>query len=1764
MTKHVGNKSVPLEIMKFNMASPALIEASAGTGKTYTITNLVVRALLGLGRKDVALPRPLQVEDLLVVTFTNVATSDLRKRIFERIRDARSALETFIDNALTELQKAQEERNGEYFKDSELDAKARKRVDTALANGKTRAKKRKAALIIEDSETVFDNDDLETKAADYTEDELQNLMLLIDVKKLMNGTGVDPIFTEMIADILERKIVPLRHAVLLLAQAERKINNAAICTIHSFCNSTLTQLYALESGEAFNTELKNELDFEIKEASYNVWRRLFYKENCSQILVESLGCSSPEALQAVIAEINKARFSDPYSGFAGYSFEAFQELMEECSCPVDIESEATVESQLLEWLNGSASADLGSKLFNSRMAVLEPFYEMMTRTVLPADFANYYDAETAQLGPWLKDLKLNKEAPAALVALGEIYNHADEIISFVEEHRASAKDEVGPSVEVMEQLEAIYTKLPNIDAICKLKNNFINRGAKEPKSKVLEDSLLSLKATIAPHLSTGEDINSTLKTVLTVLIAIIMQQEIDKLCKERNVMGNDDVLRRLDYALNNRGEAGKRLASLIRKRYPLAMIDEFQDTDPVQFNIFSAVYLNQDAIDDQAFCYLIGDPKQSIYAFRGSDINSYLKARQIIVDLTNGKGLYTLDTNYRSQPDIVEASNAIFSTELNADNTDPFEEENIPFEPVKSGIAKRLAGKTKKVNLEEVDLKDPNAYAGRDRSFTLNDLTSITPDGFVAPRGSLNDGVMYDGAANTYVVSFAGIEIKNKADLQGHYARAAAMLIDKFLKQGYLEAKGPDGQLIQVPVKPSDIAVLVKSGTENNLIQQELRNLQIQSVYYSDRSSVLQQSTSSFDKNETAPSQEANDILALMQAMDDSTDRCKVYRVLASGLLCLNSKEYATLINSDEVFEYEVQLLNDCSKVWRRFGFMPAFLKWAGDPRHCMSARLLAVHGGERLYTNYCHISEIVQNIHKKNTSLATQIHWFSDLINNKDEEVSSDDTKKRLESEQDQVKILTIHKSKGLEFPIVLMPFLWSKVQIKACKEKVLNAVLYYSDTDEDVKNHHRVLNFDGTAKLSEHDSRTPASIHIDEELKENTRLLYVAVTRSCHVNVIFAADISSNRSGADQYPQALMRLQGKAAALEEPKDEEEASTPKKKSGSKSSSSSAESMSVRAFIDAVQKDDAKAKFTVIDATKLYEQYENADSTVEDAEAQRYLDLIKSEEELHLNLFNSDSLTLEQMLNPQGLNTNEKYDQRSLNISLIGDEEMIPNVAQSFLYKKAIDTSFNIFSYSSLVAASHGSSESSKHNYVLGRDDNEDDSFAGVNVVQEQMGLLPICSGVDVYATAPYISPNDSSYRLYDHSLSASALVQHYRDQYINALMINARVGMQVPLCHIFPRGTVPGSFMHEVLERIDFDQLKERGFDMYLINDVMSDVSQTSQYSALMEQVQGTANEQGVYAVGEWFNDVLEAPVVAGKYHCFALADLEPMSYEREMEFLMSNARFRTEQIDELCTEVANRILPPHLAYLGENLKLSHNEIVGFITGSIDLACRFDLNRRMPLHERADLLCALPEDDAQAIAQNMENLRELYKDGTIAKCEDPEVNGGFAPSNFGSTDLQHMYEKQKVCSKAEEPDYKYYVIDYKSNSMIRGTDEINVSKYREEKDFSHYYEKYNFDNIVKSIYEHRYDVQFMLYTLALYRFLKMRMSVPLDAAYEDLEAFYDKNIGGVMYLYLRGMKANYLRDKVSTGVFSTKLDFDIIYKLDKIFTFSEIGEDEE
>lgn len=131
-----------------------------------------------------------------------------------------------------------------------------------------------------------------------------------------------------------------------------------------------------------------------------------------------------------------------------------------------------------------------------------------------------------------------------------------------------------------------------------------------------------------------------------------VRQRFDREKRQRAEMGFDDMLVRLDAALQ--GSNGARLAEVIRRQFPVALIDEFQDTDPLQYRIFDTLY-EVEANRDDCGLFMIGDPKQAIYSFRGADIHTYLRARRA----TAGRH-YNLEKNFRSSQAMVDAVNGVF------------------------------------------------------------------------------------------------------------------------------------------------------------------------------------------------------------------------------------------------------------------------------------------------------------------------------------------------------------------------------------------------------------------------------------------------------------------------------------------------------------------------------------------------------------------------------------------------------------------------------------------------------------------------------------------------------------------------------------------------------------------------------------------------------------------------------------------------------------------------------------------------------------------------------------------------------------------------------------------------------------------------------------------------------------------------------------------------------------------------------------------------
>ncbi len=515
-------------------------------------------------------------------------------------------------------------------------------------------------------------------------------------------------------------------------------------------------------------------------------------------------------------------------------------------------------------------------------------------------------------------------------------------------------------------------------------------------------------------------------------IRYIVQQEKHR----RGELGFDDMLSRLDEALHQPG--GDVLAGAIRARFPAAMIDEFQDTDPQQYRIFRRLYLKQPA----TALLLIGDPKQAIYAFRGADIFTYIKARHEVSDL------YTLDTNWRSSPSMIASVNTLFSQVEN-----PFLFRQIPFLPVKS------------------------APGNSGLRFTVQGEALAAMSLWLQP----GDG--------------CGV-----SDYQQTMALQCAQQIRDWLAAGLrgdaLLWKGDRSR----PVQASDITILVRSRGEATIVREALSALNIPSVYLSNRDSVF-------------ATPEARELLWILQAVLAPEIESTLRSAMATSALGLDARRIEALNEDEAAWDSLVEEFTGYRQIWLRRGVMPML-------RSLMAARqvaenLLATPGGERRLTDILHISELLQEAASQADSEFALVRWLAQQIAEPDSNASSQQL--RLESDKHLVQVVTIHKSKGLEYPLVWLPFI--------ANFRTQNSGLYHDRTTF-------------TSLLDLSDNEESLSLAEEERLAEDLRLLYVALTRSvwhCSLGVapLFRGG-RAKKGASDLHLSALGYLLQKGEALD------------------------------------------------------------------------------------------------------------------------------------------------------------------------------------------------------------------------------------------------------------------------------------------------------------------------------------------------------------------------------------------------------------------------------------------------------------------------------------------------------------------------------------------------------------------------------------------------------------------------------------------------------
>jgi len=468
--------------------------------------------------------------------------------------------------------------------------------------------------------------------------------------------------------------------------------------------------------------------------------------------------------------------------------------------------------------------------------------------------------------------------------------------------------------------------------------------------------------------------------------------------REMNIRFFDDLLSDLYAALC--GESGSVLATSLSGKYRAALIDEFQDTDPVQFEIFRKVYT-----DPQCPLFLIGDPKQAIYSFRGADIFAYLEAAAGVED----ERRFTLTDNWRSTPELLSAFNTVFGN-----GTRPFVFDAINYHPVKSG---------KKEGGEQL------VCDGRDNAPLQ--LWCLPAD---EAGGPLN-------------VTKATAAIPP----------AIAGEISRLLQDG-LGGKALVGDR---PLLPGDIAVIVRSHRQAGAIQEALRARGIPSVMRSDKSIFT--------------TEEAGEVCALLAALVDPGSEAKVRAALVTNLLGMSGNDIAALLEDEDAWEEYLERFRGYHHLWLERGFM--VMSRALLARENVRGRLLSRPDGERRLTNVLHCFEVIhQAAHEKRLGLEGLLIWFGELVTGGED---AEEHQIRLETDEKMVKIVTVHVSKGLEYPVVFCPFMWGGLKGNA------EVVTFHDDFS-------MVKDF-GSANYDLH-----RGLAQKESLAESLRLLYVALTRA------------------------------------------------------------------------------------------------------------------------------------------------------------------------------------------------------------------------------------------------------------------------------------------------------------------------------------------------------------------------------------------------------------------------------------------------------------------------------------------------------------------------------------------------------------------------------------------------------------------------------------------------------------------------------------------
>ena len=506
-------------------------------------------------------------------------------------------------------------------------------------------------------------------------------------------------------------------------------------------------------------------------------------------------------------------------------------------------------------------------------------------------------------------------------------------------------------------------------------------------------------------------------------LAESVRREVARRLHDRNLLTYDDLLTRLQDTLADpeRGEAACRL---LRHRYQVVLVDEFQDTDPVQWEVVRRAFGG-----GQSTLVLIGDPKQAIYAFRGADVYAYLDAAR------------------RAQP---------------------------PLHPLRELAQRRRLARGVRRPAQSASRRpsrDPVSPGGGDGRPSAAGSSRRARDRVPPVPGAVLGGRPGPPDIERRPKGLCpGVGGRRPGRRRGGPARLAGARI--------VQWRG-DEEVSSRPLSPGDVAALVRTNRQAGLVQAALRAAGVPAVIGGTES--------------VFGSPSAADWLRLLEALEQPASRPRAVAVALTPFVGMTADDVA---GADEAtWEVLHARLHRWAALLRQRGVATAtraIMATEGLP-----ARILLQPTGERDLTDLGHIAELLHTEAAAGQLGAPALRaWLARRIDEAGAETAdAEDRSRRLDSDADAVQVLTIHRAKGLEFPVVYCPYLWDSGAPCA------RAAPWCSTTLS--ADNRRTLDVgvaDATRSYLEHFS----AAH-DEQRGEDLRLLYVALTRARHRVVVW-----------------------------------------------------------------------------------------------------------------------------------------------------------------------------------------------------------------------------------------------------------------------------------------------------------------------------------------------------------------------------------------------------------------------------------------------------------------------------------------------------------------------------------------------------------------------------------------------------------------------------------------------------------------------------------